>query len=191
MIIKKIIISVVGIIASGAILWLMTGNWIQTGKRPIANGEHPYAIILGAKVNGETPSLSLQYRLDAALQYAEKHPHVTFILSGGQGPGEFITEAEAMKIYLMEHGINEERMLLEKQSTSTYENLLFSKGLLPPQVKGITIISSDYHLARAKKLAASLGLQVNVIPAKTPKIVRHKLFARERLALLKTMMVGK
>ena len=97
------------------------------GQKPLANGTNEYAIILGAKVNGEVPSLSLRYRLDAALRYADEYPHVKFILSGGQGPGEHITEAEAMKRFLLDHGIKEERLLLEQQSTSTYENILFSK----------------------------------------------------------------
>ncbi len=83
-----------------------------------------YAVILGAKVNGEIPSLSLQFRLDAALEYAIQYPHVYLILSGGQGPGEHISESEAMKRFLVKNGIQEERLLIEDLSTSTYENLL-------------------------------------------------------------------
>ena len=155
------------------------------GQKPLANGTNEYAIILGAKVNGEIPSLSLRYRLDAALKYADEYPHVKFILSGGQGPGELITEAEAMKRFLLDHGIKEERLLLEQQSTSTYENILFSKRIMPASINEATIITSDYHLARARKLAKTLGLQTDAVSAETPKIVELKLTTRERLALLK------
>ncbi|QUW22045.1 YdcF family protein [Sporosarcina sp. Marseille-Q4063] len=161
------------------------------GVDPKANGTKGYAIILGAKVNGEIPSLSLQYRLDAALDYAQQYPHVYLILSGGQGAGEHISEAEAMKRFLIENGIQEERLFLEDMSTSTYENLLYSIEKIPDSIEEITIITSDYHLARAKNIAESLGLQTDVVAAKTPKIVELKLRTRERLALIKTVIVGK
>lgn len=172
-------------------LWILTGSWIEDGLEPIADGSNDYAVILGAKVNGEIPSLSLQFRLDAALEYAIQYPHVYLILSGGQGPGEHISESEAMKRFLVKNGIQEERLLIEDLSTSTYENLLYSTELLPGSEDEITIITSDYHLARAKNIAQSLGFQTDVVVAKTPKVVELKLKTRERLALIKTVIVGR
>jgi len=164
---------------------------MEEGQTPVANGENDYAIVLGAKVNGETPSLSLRYRLEAALKYAREYPHVKLILSGGQGDDEYISEAEAMKRYLIENGIEEKRLLLESVSTSTYENILFSKELFPLSTQKVTIITSDYHLARAKNIASELELQADVVAAKTPKTVESKLIFRERLALLKNFIIGK
>ena len=172
-------------------LWILTGSWIEDGLEPKANGSNDYAVILGAKVNGEIPSLSLQYRLDAALDYATQYPHVYLILSGGQGLGEHISESEAMKRFLVKNGIQEERLLVEDLSTSTYENLLYSTEKLPDSEDEITIITSDYHLARAKNIAQSLGFQTDVVAAKTPKVVELKLRTRERLALIKTVIVGR
>lgn len=172
-------------------LWVLTGKWIEDGLQPKADGTNAYAIIFGAKVNGDVPSLSLRYRLDAALAYANEYPHVTFVLSGGQGPDENISEAEAMKRFLTGNGIQEDRLILESASASTYENLLFSKELLPASLQSVTIITSDYHLARTKKLASGLDLQVDVVAANTPRVVEKKLRIRERLALIKTFIVGK
>jgi len=172
-------------------LWILTGKWIANGQKPIADGKNDYAIILGAKVNGEIPSLSLRYRLDAALEYANQYPHVLLVLSGGQGVGEYISEGEAMKKYLMKNGIDEDRLLVESASTSTYENVLNSKELMPPSVESVTIITSDYHLERSKRIAQSLDLQTDVVAAKTPKVVEQKLRLRERLALIKTAIIGK
>jgi uncharacterized SAM-binding protein YcdF (DUF218 family) len=172
-------------------LWVLTGKWMAEGQKPVANGTNEYAIILGAKVNGEIPSLSLQYRLEAALDYASEYPHILLILSGGQGHGERISEAEAMRRYLVKNGIQEERLLLESASTSTYENLLNSKELMPSSIQEATIITSDYHIARARKIAHNLNLETDSIAAKTPKIVEFKLTLRERLALIKTYIVGK
>jgi len=172
-------------------MWIITRNWIIAGRFPEANGKNEYAIILGAKVNGEIPSLSLRYRLEAALDYAKKHPNVNLVLSGGQGPDEDITEAEAMRRFLVENGIDEDRLILETASTSTYENIQFSKKLLPASIHSVTIITSDYHLARAREIARKLDLESDAVAAKTPKVVEWKLTTRERLALLKTSVFGK
>ena len=51
-------------------LWILTGKWMADGQKPVADGTNEYAVILGAKVNGDVPSLSLRYRLDVALGYA-------------------------------------------------------------------------------------------------------------------------
>lgn len=171
-------------------LWIITGRWLAEGLKPVAHGENSYAIVLGAKVNGTAPSLSLRYRLEAALDYARKYENVKLILSGGQGPDEDISEAEAMKTFLVNHGIDKERLILEADSTSTYENFKFSKALLPEDITAITIISSDYHLSRAKKIAQKFELKPDVVAAKTPKIVNFKVRTRERVALLKTYIVG-
>lgn len=182
---------IIGILlVSSVALWGVTGKWMRDGLEPTADGTKEFAIVLGAKVNGETPSLSLKYRLDAALNYANEHPNVYLILSGGQGKGEAISEAQAMENYLVANGLSKDRLLLETKSTSTYENIRFSKELLPEGVAEVTIISSDFHLARAQKLAEKLNLTTDVIAAQTPEIVEQKLRTRERLALIKTMVVG-
>lgn len=184
---------IIGLTAAliGAATWLLLGKWMADGLKPEADGSNEYAIILGAKVNGETPSLTLRYRLEAALTYAETYPDVKFILSGGQGPDEDIAEGEAMRRFLVERGVTEERLLLETESTSTYENLLYSKKLLPEDVNAVTIITSDFHLTRARMLADSLDLETDALPAKTPQSVVAQQHLRERLALIKTVIFGK
>ena len=89
-----------------------------------------YVIVLGAQVRGKALSRTLEYRLEKALEYARVHPNTVLVLSGGQGAGEEMTEAEAMYEYLKAHGIPESQMLLEEQSASTYENLVYSKLLI-------------------------------------------------------------
>lgn len=66
-----------------------------------------YVIVLGAQVRGKALSRTLEYRLEKALEYARVHPNTVLVLSGGQGVGEEMTEAEAMYEYLKAHGIPE------------------------------------------------------------------------------------
>lgn len=121
----------------------------------------PYVIVLGAGVNGDVPSLSLQNRLLAAQRWLTNHPDSKAILSGGQGPGENISEAQCMYQWLTQYGIAGERLLLEDQSRSTRENFKYSAALLQADNGGVlpeqvAVISSEYHLYRAGLLAEQL-----------------------------------
>ena len=72
-----------------------------------------YIIVLGSKVNGTKPSYSLQYRIDKAAEYLKLHDKTIAIVSEGQGKGEDITEALAMKQGLMKQNIAEDRIIME------------------------------------------------------------------------------
>lgn len=144
-----------------------------------------YLIILGAKVNGEIPSLALQYRIDAAAEYAKENKNTILIASGGMGPGEDITEAEAMRRKLVEKGISESRIYLEDRSTSTYENIKFSKEFIPEDAKLGIVVTNDYHLYRSVQIAKDANLKVEGLPAKTPKITLVKAYGREYLSVTK------
>ncbi|MGE7690826.1 YdcF family protein [Lysinibacillus sp. NPDC097214] len=177
--------------AISSVVYIWLGEEMKQGVQPAANGTATYMIVLGAKVKpGGIPSLSLKNRLEEAVKYMKKYPHVNVIVSGGKGRDEDRTEASVMLKYLQDNGIDANRIVVEDQSTSTYENLLYSKDLLPKGTKKITIVSNDFHLKRAKYLAESLGFEVDVVAAKTPKSVELKLTLRERAALLKTYVFG-
>ena len=125
--------------------------------------ERKYLIVLGAAVYGEQPSLTLIRRLEGALDYLERYPDSVAIVSGGMGPGETVTEAKAMHDWLIAHGIPEERVLMEDKATSTQENLAFSFRII--RVRGdepdgnVAIVSSAYHLYRAKEMAKLQGVE--------------------------------
>ena len=89
-----------------------------------------YIIVLGAAVHGDRPSLSLVERMSAAYDYLYSHPDAAAILSGGQGADECISEAEAMKRYLLEHDVPEDRILSEDRSVNTLENMQYSRTII-------------------------------------------------------------
>ena len=188
---KKMFILATASIVFGAVFYVALGFDIKRGQKNVASGKHTYLIVLGAKVKpGGVPSLSLQYRLDAALDYLKENPKTNVIVSGGQGPDEEQTEASFMRDYLIANGIEKSRIITEEQSTSTYENLYYSFALLPETEQAVTIVSSDFHLRRATYIANKLGYEADVIVAKTPKSVEVQLNIRERLALLRTYILG-
>lgn len=134
-------------------------------------------IILGCRVKGTVPTKALYSRCLSASKYLKTNPNARAILSGGQGKDEQISEAECMYRILTSLGIDEGRLIKEEKSTSTYENLLYSKDLT--QEKRIAIATSEYHIYRSKLIAKELGLLASAIPAKSIPVLRVSYFTRE------------
>ncbi|QOY38423.1 YdcF family protein [Anaerobacillus isosaccharinicus] len=145
-----------------------------------------HVIVLGAKLNGDVMSLSLYYRVREALHYLEDNPKAKVIVSGGQGEGEWITEASAMATYFIENGIEENRIILEELSTTTFENFKFSRGKIGEEIKEVVVVTNDFHLYRAMVIARRQGFEPYPLAAETPRVVREKLWTREYVAILKT-----
>jgi len=188
---KSIVLIVVIFIISFAIVEVLI----------VANGnsdemiETDYLIILGAGLRGERVSLTLMERLERGIEFLQQYPEAKVIVSGGQGRGESITEAEAMRRYLVGKGIDEERIIKEDKATSTMENMKYSKEILDKQGdKGtgdITIITSDFHMLRAKMLAKRNGLNPRGITCNTPIQVRVNCYIREYFAFIKSFFLDK
>lgn len=150
-----------------------------------------YVIVLGAKVNGTTPSRSLQYRLQATVEYYTLHPTVTIIVSGGQGAGEEVSEASVMKEYLVQQGIDKDKIIEEDSSTSTYENLVYSKEKIDCLTKTpytITIVTNGFHTYRALYIAKSIGLEASTYSARDDGYSTVHYYIREFFGLLKEVI---
>lgn len=150
-----------------------------------------YVVVLGAHVKGELPSKALLKRLEAALDYGEKNPETKLVLSGGQGFGENITEALCMKRYLVKNGISSDRLILEEKSTDTRENLKFSDEMTGCKEKKTGILSNDFHVYRAVRLAKKLGyVSPEGIAAQSDPFMEPHYIVREIFALVKEQLKG-
>ncbi len=119
-------------------------------------------IVLGAGLRGENLSLILRNRLDATVGYYNQNPDAVIVVSGGQGPDEDISEAEAMERYLYEQGVPLSKIIKEDKSTSTEENFRFSKAILDERFNGnykVAFVTDDFHIYRAGKTAERVGFK--------------------------------
>ena len=158
--------------------------------------EADVVIVLGAGVNGTVPSLSLHDRLVGTLDYLNAHPVCVAVVSGGQGENEDITEAKCMYDWLVAAGISPDRLLQEDKATSTLENLQYSKVIIDADPRFsddcvIGVVSSEYHLHRAKRIAQHLDIPVIGVAAKTSyPTVRMNYFIREAFAMTEIYVFG-
>ena len=152
-------------------------------------------IVLGAGVNGETPSAALQSRINAAAEYIDVYGHgdVPIVLSGGQGGGEKISEAECM-FRALQPGREDILFLLEDRSTSTAENFAYSKALLEEygldtENAVIAVVTNDFHICRSRLIAEREGLTTIGVPAELPWWwLTANYYLRESFALVKTVL---
>ena len=152
-------------------------------------GDYDYVLVLGAQVRGLVPSNALAFRLEAALDYAKAHPDSVLILTGAQGSGEDITEADCMREYLLARGIPDKRMVLEENSTSTRENLLFSAALTGCDKKRVGIVTNHFHLYRTLRIAENVGYRdAHGIAADSTRLMLPHYVARECFALVKELL---
>ncbi len=151
-----------------------------------------FVVVLGAQVQGGGPSLTLKKRLDLALEYLTGHPQASVVVSGGQGADEAYTEASVMAKYLTARGVDESRVLLEEQASDTRENLEFSRTLAQThgmRTDRVLIITSDFHLCRAKYLAKKLGMEPYGLASRTsPEVLRVNYLLREVFAFVKAAL---
>lgn len=152
--------------------------------------ELPIVVVLGAQVRGMRPSRALERRLEKAEAFLKEHPDTLAVLSGGQGDGEDITEAQCMYNWLTEHGIASSRLILEECSTSTEENLKFSAAFLD-KTAPVGILTSNFHVYRALRLAKKQGYAKPCgIPAKSDARYQVHYLVREFFALVKEKIKG-
>lgn len=153
---------VVALVCLGLAYFCFVESFIIRNARTDPDDGRDYLIVLGAAVYGDQPSLTLVRRMEGAMDYLERHPDSVAIVSGGMGAGETVTEGEAMYKWMVAQGVDPARLIVEDKATSTEENLENSFAIIrargdEPQGK-VAIVSSAYHLYRAKLFAQKLGV---------------------------------
>lgn len=200
--------------SAAALVFIVVEVLIGLGALTSTKEAMNYVVVLGAKVNGREISNSLKKRLDKALKYAENNPNTVLVLSGGQGPGEDISEAQAMYEYLEFNGVPKEQLIMESRSTNTRENIVFSKEVIDQQEEWkrrlarenlqesylerestedikIAILTNGFHVFRAREIAKKQGIEnVYMVAAPSDSVLLVHYWVREGFAVLKDKFIG-
>ncbi|MGL4656751.1 MAG: YdcF family protein [Sarcina sp.] len=156
-------------------------------------------MVLGAGLEGDKVSPTLKTRLDGAIKYVKETGGQDFIIvSGGQGHDELISEAEAMRRYLVDAGIPNEQIILEDKSTSTYENFKFSKEIIETKTGkyiedlDIKVFTNGFHCMRSYFLGKRLGYgELSTYGTSTPPSLTPYYYFREVFAFAKSIIFDK
>lgn len=193
--ILKPIFKILSVLISFAVIVavVVSGFLCIYGKADTVTYNEDYIVILGCGLQGSEPSEMLRLRLDKAVEYNKTNTDCTVIVTGGQGKGEDIPEAEAMAKYLIEKGVDEKNIIKESASTSTTENFMFSNEITGGDLKiqSAAFITNDFHVYRAQSLAKIQGLKLNHLSAKTPLHSIIPSYLREFMALVQMFVLNK
>jgi uncharacterized SAM-binding protein YcdF (DUF218 family) len=158
------------------------------GTKNTTTFDEDAVLVLGCGIRGEMPLPTMQQRLNKCLDYLQYNPDVLIVVSGGQGYNEAISEAEAMKRYLIAKGVNTSQIITEDQSRNTLQNMQFSKQILDnhfPSGYTLVCITSNYHAYRAMVLATKQSLNPTSYNAETTWYLYPSAFSREILSICK------
>lgn len=151
-----------------------------------------YLIILGCKVKPDGSLYPLiRGRVDRAILFYKKQLEKTgkkavFIPSGGQGSDEIISEAAAMKRYLLEQGIPEEQILAEDQSKNTVQNMKFSKKLIDERRPGakVAFSTTNFHVFRSGIISRQNDFEPDGMGSKTKWYFWPNAYMREVIGMM-------
>lgn len=154
----------------------------------IIDKEIDYVVVLGSGLRGDQVSPILANRLDKAYDYIKNYNEIDVIVSGGQGKDELISEAQAMKNYLIKKGVEPRKIILEDKSTSTIENIKYTKKIVKQKKdidKTILLVTSDYHIFRSKMIANGFEIDNIGISSKSSFFLRVNYITREYFTIIK------
>lgn len=181
-----VILVCIGVMIFGIVEGFILSGFSENGQ-PGAD----YVIVLGAQMKENGPSKALQYRLDEAIHYLNENPESQVIVSGGQGSDEYISEAQGMYEYLVEKGIEKERIIKEDKSVNTTQNLAFSAEYLDKENDFVAVVTNNFHVFRAVKIAENTGYQnVCGIAAKGEPFLQINNMMREFFGVMKDFLLG-
>ncbi len=171
-----------------AVFFLVMGILMGTAAKRADEVKADALIVLGAAVHGDRVTWVLSNRLDTAADWLAANPDAVCVVSGGQGSGESVTEASAMRKYLIERkGIDASRILLEDRAESTKENFEFSKALIEEHLgkdTSIAFVTTDFHVFRAGRVAQKTGIDASGIAAPDVWYIRINNFLRECVGIV-------
>jgi uncharacterized SAM-binding protein YcdF (DUF218 family) len=210
-------VSVITMCCTGILVFLVVEILVFTGVAARDTSNLDYVIVLGARVKETGISKSLKKRLDKAMEYLDDNPSTILVLSGGQGDDEPVSEAAAMRDYLVFNGVKEKQLILETRSTSTVENIAYIRVAIeedqaekkarrqdqpifmepgtfeevPDKPIKIGVLTSDFHVFRALQIGKKWGIpDIYGISCESDPILFVHFCVRECAAILKDKLVG-
>lgn len=173
------------IYAAAVVFFCIMGALLSSSASKKAEYNKDVLIVLGCAVRGDRVSLTLKYRLDAALEYLDHSPDTHVIVSGGKGDDENISEAQAMRDYLISHGVDPSRITMEDKSASTWENFKFTKAILDERFPNASTayVTTAFHIYRAGRVAIMNGIDAQGYAAKDVWYAAPNNYMRESIAI--------
>jgi uncharacterized SAM-binding protein YcdF (DUF218 family) len=152
--------------------------WGQRNETPRSDA----IVVLGAAQYDGRPSPVLKARLDHAITLYERGVAPVIITTGGQAPGDTVSEAVVSRRYAMRHGVPASAILTERGGMTTVESMQAVGRLMRSRNLNTAVLVSDpFHMLRLKLLARQVGFRGYTSPTRTSPISRNRSQERKHL----------
>ena len=184
------------VLAYFAVTTTLVARWMGKDERPRVDA----IVVLGAAQYDGRPSAIYQARLEHAVQLWRDHVAPLLVFTGGKERGDRFTEGGSGARWATAHGVPAEAVLTEERSRTTYQNLAGAKEALErrdPDAgrQRIVVVSDPFHMFRATRQAADLGMDAYPSPTRTSPLSASRLkltelVIREDLAIAGYLLAG-
>ena len=184
------------VLAYFAVSTTLVARWMGKDERPRVDA----IVVLGAAQYDGRPSAIYEARLEHALDLWSDRVAPLLVFTGGKEPGDRFTEGGTGARWAVEHGVPEGAVVAEERSRTTYQNLAGARRLLagrdPDRGRHrIVVVSDPFHMFRAVRQAADLGMDAYPSPTRTSPLSASRLrltelVLREDLAIAGYLLSG-
>jgi uncharacterized SAM-binding protein YcdF (DUF218 family) len=199
---RKLLAILAAAIVTAAILYALLLAYIRTQASKDTRTKSDVILVLGGKAySGESCygpicknfvpkrryNSCLVARVNHAVSLYRSGLAPKILMSGGVDKEDNANESEVMKKIAVEAGVPEQDIFREDKSTSTYENIAFSKRVMDKAgLRSAVIVTDPYHNARAGLVALKQGLDYSISAATELSNCSHPddYFVREPLAII-------
>ncbi len=149
-------------------------------------------LVLGVELDAkDRPTDELAARIGAGLDAMERWPAAPVVLCGGVLPGHARAEADVMRGIMLARGADPARLLCERQSQNTMENLRFAKALLGGSKRPhVLVVTSDYHRLRAVLTAGRNGMRARGFAVRIPRDAAWRTLRLKEWAYTLDLLMG-
>jgi uncharacterized SAM-binding protein YcdF (DUF218 family) len=183
------------VLAYFAVTTTLVARWMGKDERPRVDA----IVVLGAAQYDGRPSAIYEARLEHAVELWRDQVAPVLVFTGGKEPGDRFTEGGSGARWATERGVPEGAVLTEERSRTTYQNLAGARRLLERRHPGgqhrIVVVSDPFHMFRAVRQAADLGMDAYPSPTRTSPLSASRLkltelVLREDLAIAGYLLSG-
>ncbi len=156
---------------------------IITPEQAVSITDADCIIVLGSRVNGDTPSPMLSDRLTVGVNLYKQGAAPKLLMSGDHGQKEY-DEVNAMKQFAIDNGVPSEDVFMDHAGFSTYESIYRASEIF--RADKVIIVTQEYHLYRAIYIAQQLGMEAYGVSSDLQNYLKQdyydfrELFARDK-----------
>ncbi len=170
--VRRLALGVVGLALVG---WVVSAVCVIIWSARDESRPASAIVVLGAAQYVGHPSPVLRARLDHAVSLWRRGLAPVVVVTGGRGPRDTTSEADASHVYVLRQGVPDSAVLIERHGRSSVESMRAVAEMMHARgMRDAILVSDPFHMLRLAVLARRLGITAYTSPTRTSPISAHR-----------------